>query len=177
MGFPVRVTADLEPDPAATQIRRPPDRRGTPRTGRPDWRREAGGVRHPPRADFAQGRCRSERAGLGRRPDRRSDGVRGLHGVPSPPGVGGGRAGSGLVSEETHGPAVSQARRRPGSAPDHAGLRRPPEGRATWTMRLLADRLVELAIVDTISPECVRTTLKKRAQAVAAEAMGDSAPG
>ena len=37
----------------------------------------------------------------------------------------------------------------------------PPEGRANWTMRLLADRLVELAIVDTISPECVRTTLKK----------------
>ena len=59
------------------------------------------------------------------------------------------------------GPAVSQARRRPGSAPDRAGLRRPPEGRANWTMRLPADRLVELAIVDTIGPECVRTTLEK----------------
>jgi len=38
----------------------------------------------------------------------------------------------------------------------------PPEGRATWTLRLLADRLVELAVVDSISPECVRMTLKKR---------------
>jgi len=37
----------------------------------------------------------------------------------------------------------------------------PPAGRATWTMRLLADRLVELEVVDAISPECVRTTLKK----------------
>ena len=37
----------------------------------------------------------------------------------------------------------------------------PPEGRATWTLRLLADRRVELEVVDAISPECVRTTLKK----------------
>jgi transposase len=37
----------------------------------------------------------------------------------------------------------------------------PPEGRVRWTLRLLADKLVELAIVDTISTECVRTTLKK----------------
>lgn len=37
----------------------------------------------------------------------------------------------------------------------------PPEGSVRWTLKLLADQLVELAIVDTISPECVRTTLKK----------------
>jgi transposase len=37
----------------------------------------------------------------------------------------------------------------------------PPAGRATWTLRLLADRLVELDVVDAISPECVRMTLKK----------------
>ena len=37
----------------------------------------------------------------------------------------------------------------------------PPVGRARWTLKLLADKLVALAIVDTISPECVRTTLKK----------------
>ena len=37
----------------------------------------------------------------------------------------------------------------------------PPEGRARWTMRLLADRLVELALVDAISDETVRRTLKK----------------
>lgn len=37
----------------------------------------------------------------------------------------------------------------------------PPDGRARWTLKLLADKLVALDIVDTISPECVRTTLKK----------------
>jgi transposase len=37
----------------------------------------------------------------------------------------------------------------------------PPEGRVRWTLTLLADTLVELDIVDTISAECVRTTLKK----------------
>lgn len=37
----------------------------------------------------------------------------------------------------------------------------PPEGRARWTLRLLAGRLIELAIVDDISHETVRQTLKK----------------
>jgi len=37
----------------------------------------------------------------------------------------------------------------------------PPEGRARWSLRLLADRLVELDVVDTISYETVRQTLKK----------------
>jgi transposase len=37
----------------------------------------------------------------------------------------------------------------------------PPEGRVRWTLTLLADKLVDLDIVDTISAECVRTTLKK----------------
>jgi putative transposase len=37
----------------------------------------------------------------------------------------------------------------------------PPEGRAQWTMKLLADRLVELKVVDSISDETVRRTLKK----------------
>lgn len=37
----------------------------------------------------------------------------------------------------------------------------PPEGRARWTLKLLADRLVELEVVDRVSPECVRATLKK----------------
>ena len=37
----------------------------------------------------------------------------------------------------------------------------PPEGRARWTLKLLADTLVALDIVETISAECVRTTLKK----------------
>jgi transposase len=37
----------------------------------------------------------------------------------------------------------------------------PPPGRARWTLRLLADQLVELEIVDTVSTETVRRTLKK----------------
>jgi len=37
----------------------------------------------------------------------------------------------------------------------------PPSGRARWTLQLLADKLVELQVVDSISPDCVRKTLKK----------------
>jgi len=37
----------------------------------------------------------------------------------------------------------------------------PPDGRPRWTLRLLADRLVELNLVDHISLETVRQTLKK----------------
>ena len=37
----------------------------------------------------------------------------------------------------------------------------PPEGRKEWTMQLLADKLVELEVVDSVSDETVRTTLKK----------------
>lgn len=37
----------------------------------------------------------------------------------------------------------------------------PPAGAASWSLRLLADRLVELEIVGAISHETVRRTLKK----------------
>jgi transposase len=37
----------------------------------------------------------------------------------------------------------------------------PPEGRKRWTLRLLADKAVELDIVDAVSYETVRRTLKK----------------
>ena len=37
----------------------------------------------------------------------------------------------------------------------------PPDGRAAWTMQLLADKLVELEVVDSISDETVRLALKK----------------
>ncbi len=36
-----------------------------------------------------------------------------------------------------------------------------PEGRAHWTMRLLADQVVALEFADSISPETVRQVLKK----------------
>ena len=38
---------------------------------------------------------------------------------------------------------------------------KPPAGRARWTLQLLADRLVELEVIDSIGRETVRTTLKK----------------
>jgi len=38
-----------------------------------------------------------------------------------------------------------------------------PKGFANWTLRLLADRVVELGIVESISHESVRQTLKKTA--------------
>ena len=38
---------------------------------------------------------------------------------------------------------------------------KPPEGRNEWTMQLLADRLVELQIVESISDETVRRTLQR----------------
>ena len=37
----------------------------------------------------------------------------------------------------------------------------PPDGRKRWTLQLLADRLVELKVVDSISHETVRKELKK----------------
>lgn len=37
----------------------------------------------------------------------------------------------------------------------------PPDGRVRWTLRLLADKAVELAIVDTVSHETIRSVLKK----------------
>ena len=38
----------------------------------------------------------------------------------------------------------------------------PPEGRATWTMQMIADKLVELKYVESISDEAVRLRLKKK---------------
>jgi transposase len=38
---------------------------------------------------------------------------------------------------------------------------RTPEGRAKWSVRLLADKLVELGVVESISHEAVRQRLKK----------------
>jgi transposase len=42
-------------------------------------------------------------------------------------------------------------------------LGQPPKGYANWTLRLLACKLVELEIVESISHETVRRTLKKTA--------------
>lgn len=42
-----------------------------------------------------------------------------------------------------------------------------PEGYARWTLHMLADQLIELNVVDTISHECVRQVLKKHHQTLA----------
>ena len=72
----------------------------------------------------------------------------------------------------TDGLAVAlSGRPRPGSAPklDAAQEARlvalacaaPPAGKARWTVRLLAERVVELEAMPPVSRELVRTTLKK----------------
>lgn len=38
---------------------------------------------------------------------------------------------------------------------------KPPEGHARWSLRLLADRMVELGYVDSVSHETVRRVLRK----------------
>ena len=52
----------------------------------------------------------------------------------------------------------------------------PPECFARWSLRLLADKAVELGYFEDISHETVRCTLKKRNQTLAKERMGNS-PG
>ena len=42
----------------------------------------------------------------------------------------------------------------------------PPKGFAKWSLRLLADRMVELNYVDSLSHETVRNVLKKRIETV-----------
>jgi len=48
------------------------------------------------------------------------------------------------------------------------------EGQGRWTLRLLAEQIVELGYV-SVSHETVRQTLKKRTQAVVESVLGDSA--
>ena len=62
-------------------------------------------------------------------------------------------------------------RRRPGGHPKLQGKDEafliatacsvPPNGRKRWTLQLLADRLVEVGIIDSISDDTVGRTLKK----------------
>lgn len=52
----------------------------------------------------------------------------------------------------------------------------PPEGHVRWSLRLLADRAIELRYIDTISYETVRRLLKKRNKTMETTRMGYS-PG
>ena len=51
----------------------------------------------------------------------------------------------------------------------------PPEGRKDWTMQLLADRLVALGGVETLSDETVRRRLKQTASSPGSTKVGASA--
>ena len=48
----------------------------------------------------------------------------------------------------------------------------PPSGHARWSLRLLADRLVELEYIDSVSHETVRRTLKKMNSSRGAKSAG-----
>jgi transposase len=51
-----------------------------------------------------------------------------------------------------------------------------PEGRARWTMKLLADKLVELEVVESIDPATVWRTLKKTTSSRGCGSSGSSRP-
>jgi len=53
---------------------------------------------------------------------------------------------------------------------------RPPDGRARWTLRLLADKLVELEVVDAVCDETVRRALKKTRSSRGRRSSGASRP-
>lgn len=52
----------------------------------------------------------------------------------------------------------------------------PPTGRTCWTMQLLADRIVELGVVEAISDETVRRVLKKTHSSPGSGSPGVSQP-
>jgi hypothetical protein len=76
-----------------------------------------------------------------------------------------------LVTESFQRALEGKKRQEPPTPPklDGAGeaklialrLGKPPAGYGHWTLRLLADELVALEVVESISPETVRKTLKK----------------
>ena len=58
-------------------------------------------------------------------------------------------------------PRFSQRFAREGRTRPRLRLGKPPAGYGHWTLQLLADQLVALEVVDSISHETVRKTLKK----------------
>jgi hypothetical protein len=61
-------------------------------------------------------------------------------------------------------PAVRTPRKLDGAGEAHLialACSPPPDGRTRWTLQLLADNLVALAVVEGIAPNTVRATLKK----------------
>lgn len=70
-------------------------------------------------------------------------------------------AGLGCLNERAR---RGQARKLTGKQEAHLiaiACRTPPEGRARWTLQLLADKVVELKLTSSITRETVRQVLKK----------------
>lgn len=77
-------------------------------------------------------------------------------------------------------PARSRPRRLDGSQEAHLVALvcgDPPAGRDRWTLRLLAGRLVELEIAESVSYQTVRRTLKKMHSSPGARSAGVCPPG
>lgn len=70
-----------------------------------------------------------------------------------------------LMEDERRKPRRVYARKLDGDGEAHLvalACQEPPEGRSRWTLRLLADRMVQLEYVDQISYQTVRRTLKRK---------------
>lgn len=70
----------------------------------------------------------------------------------------------GLDAAIKHKPGAGRKRKMQGAQEAHLialRCRKPPEGQARWTLQLLADQMVELNYIESISHETVRQTLKK----------------
>src|SRR5262249_59300708 len=52
-----------------------------------------------------------------------------------------------------------------------------PDGHARWTMKLLADKLVELEVVESVDPATVWRTLQKTNSSRGSSSSGSSRPG
>ena len=134
--------------------------------------RGAGGDHAQGLASFAEGgqragsaqlrRGRVQRAARDRPGDRRGVANQRAQGGPGQEAVCGGRSGSGAW-----GPAGSSS-----EIPSQGGrgfearlvalsCGDPPEGRSQWSLRLLADRAVELGYIDSVSHETVRRVLRR----------------
>jgi transposase len=74
------------------------------------------------------------------------------------------RAGLTAAIQRRAHPARPEARKLDGDGQAHLialACGAPPDGREVWTLRLLADRMVELKYADALSHETVRSVLKK----------------
>ena len=117
-------------------------------------------------------------ARLGRRADRRGGGGEPADRRPGAQAVRRGGLGGGPQPPTAEPGVPAQAGRGAGGAADRAGLQRAAGGAGPLELRLLADKLVELEIVEAISPTrpCGGRS-KKRTQAAPEEAVVHPAQG